>query len=104
MECALEHGTLLEHKMFVPNGHAIGASWTFAVSFLQPAAQILKPAPLNRAEQIQTSFSDQMNDYVAGEKRRWELTVNHWDTDFIQLHKIEGPLSVYLRSSGGCQI
>jgi hypothetical protein len=103
MEYALEHGTLLEHKLFVPNGHGIGAPWTFAASFLYPAAQNRESAPLDRAGQIQELFGDQMDEYVAGEKRRWELTLKHWDTDFIQLDKSEDPLSVYLPSGGGCQ-
>jgi hypothetical protein len=38
MEYALEHGTLLEHKLFVPAVHGIEAQWTFAVSFLYAAA------------------------------------------------------------------
>ena len=103
MEYALEHETLLEHKLFVPDGHGIEAQWTFAASFLYPAAQDRKPAPLDRAEQIQELFGDQMDDYVAGEKRRWDLTLSHWDTDFIQLDKSENPLSVYLPSPGGCK-
>ena len=48
-------------------------------------------------------FGDQMDDYVAGEKRRWQLTSNHWDTDFIELDKSESPLSVYRPSLGGCE-
>ncbi len=102
MEYALEHGTLLEHKLLVPDGHGIDAQWTFAASFLYPAAQNRKPAPLDRAGLIQELFGDQMDEYVAGEKRRWELTLSHWDTDFIELDKTEDPLSVYLPSQGGC--
>ncbi len=103
LEYALEHGTLLEHKLLVPDGHGIEAQWTFAASFLYPAAQNRKTAPLDRADLIQELFDDVMDDYVAGEKRRWELTLSHWDTDFIQLDKSERPLSVYLPSSGGCE-
>jgi hypothetical protein len=44
-----------------------------------------------------------MDEYVAGEKRRWELTLRHWDTDFVELDKTEDPLSVYLPSAGSCQ-
>lgn len=102
MEYALEQGTLLEHKLFVPDGHGIGSQWTFAISFLYPTAQNAKSAPLGRAEQIEELFGNRMDDYVAGEKRRWELTLSHWDTDFIQLDKSENPLSVYLPSPGGC--
>ena len=102
MEYALEHGTLLEHKLFVPDGHGIEAQWTFAASFLYPAAQDRMAASLDRAELIQELFGERLDDYVAGEKRRWDLTLNHWDTDFIQLDKSERPLSVYLPSAGGC--
>ena len=103
MEYALEQGTLLQHKLFVPSGHGIEAQWTFAASFLYPAAQDRKSAPLDRAQQIQKLFGDRMDGYVAGEKRRWELTESHWDADFIELDKTESPLSVYLPSAGGCQ-
>ena len=103
MAYALEQGTLLEHKLFVPDGHGIEAQWSFAASFLYPAAQNRKMAPMGRADLIQELFGDVMDDYVAGEKRRWELTLSHWDTDFIQLDKSESPLSVYLPSLGGCE-
>ncbi len=103
MAYALDQGTLLEHKLFVPDGHGIEAQWSFAASFLYPAAQDRKAAPLDRAGLIQELFGDVMGDYVAGEKRRWELTMSHWDTDFIQLDKSENPLSVYLPSLGGCK-
>lgn len=103
MEYALEHGTILEHKLFVPAGHGLEGAWTFAVSFLYPAAQDAKAAPLDRASQIRMLFGDRMDDYVAGEKRRWEITLKHWDADFIELDKSERPLSVYLPSAGGCE-
>ena len=102
MQYALENGTMLEHKLFVPDGHSLGEQWTFAVSFLFPSSQDRKNAPLDRAELIDELFGDQMDDYVAGEKRRWQLTIKHWDTDFIELDKSESPLSVYKPSLGGC--
>ena len=103
MEYALQQGTLLEHKLFVPDGHGMTAQWTFAVSFLFPASGEGGSAQLGRAELIEELFGDRMDAYVAGEKRRWELTTSHWDTDFIQLDKSEEPLSVYMKSPGGCE-
>jgi len=102
LEYALQHGTLVEQRLFVPDGHAQNSEWTFASSFLFPAAQQGARAPLGRAELIEELFGDHMDDYVAGEKRRWEITESHWDTDFIELDKAESPLSVYLPSAGGC--
>lgn len=104
LEYALEHGTLLEHKLFVPDGHGLEGAYTFAASFLAPTAQDGASAPLDRAGLIQKLFGDKMDEYVAGEKRRWEITLRHWDTDFIELDKTEVPLSVYLPSAGGCTV
>ncbi len=103
MQYALDHGSILEHKLFVPDGHGIEAQWTFAVSFLFPSSQENKPAPLDRAELINKLYGNQMDDYIAGEQRRWELTTKHWDTDFIELDKTEMPVSVYRPSLGGCE-
>ncbi len=103
LEYALEHGTLVEHKLFVPDGHGLEGAYTFAASFLAPAAQESASAPLDRASLIEHLFGDRMDEYVAGEQRRWEITLRHWDTDFIELDKTEDPLSVYLPSAGGCQ-
>jgi len=103
MQYALDNEALLEHKLFVPDGHGMEGQWTFAVSFLFPTSKERKPAPLDRAELIEELYGDQLDDYVAGEKRRWQLTVKHWDTDFVELDKSENPLSVYKPSLGGCQ-
>jgi len=103
LEYALEHETLLEHRLFVPDGHGMEGAWTFAASFRFPAAQNAKSAPLDRAALIEDLFGEHMDEYVAGEKRRWQITLKHWDTDFIELDKSERPLSVYLPSTGGCQ-
>ena len=103
LEYALEHGTLLAHKLYVPDGHGLEGAWTFAASFLFPARGEGGSAPLDRAELIDHLFADRMDDYVAAEKRRWEITLRHWDTDFIELDKTEDPLSVYLPSPGGCE-
>lgn len=103
MAYGLEHRTVLEHKLMVPDGHSQEPEWTFAATFLYPAPQDARRAPLDRAALIEHLFGDRMDEYVAGEKRRWELTLKHWDTDFIQLDKSEQPLSVYKPSAGGCK-
>ena len=102
MQYALDNGTILQHTLFVPDGHSQAEQWTFAASYLFPSSQDKKTTPLDRAELIAKLFGDQMDDYVAGEKRRWQITINHWDTDFIELDKSENPLSVYKPSFGGC--
>ena len=104
LEYALDHGTLIEFKMHVPAAHGRGEAWSFAGSYLSPAKGEAASAPLNRRELIEELFGNSMDQYVAGEKRRWELTESHWDTDFIELDLDESPLSVYLPSAGGCEV
>jgi hypothetical protein len=50
MEYALEQGTLLQHKLYVPSGHGIEAQWTFAVSFLYPAPGTADPEVIWRPD------------------------------------------------------
>lgn len=103
MKYALGHGTTPEHKQMVPDGRAQVPEWTFAATFLFPVSGAGASAPLDRAGQIQHLFGDRMAEYVAGEKRRWELTLKHRNTDFVELDKTDDPLSVNLPSAGGCK-
>ena len=59
----------------IRDGHSLEGQWTFAASFLFPKSQDREAAPLDRAELITSLFGDQMDGYVAGEKRRWNLQV-----------------------------
>ena len=104
LEYSLQHNTLSEFKLNVPAGHGEGSAWTFAGTYLAPTAEDRGSPPLDRAQLIEELFGDRMEAYVAGEKRRWELTESHWDTDFIQLDLTESPLSVYYPSAGGCAV
>ena len=62
MQYALENGTMLEHKLFVPDGHSLGEQWTFAVSFLFPSSQDRKNAPQEPAELIEEIFGELIDD------------------------------------------
>ena len=48
MQYAMDKGTLLQHKLFVPDGHSLEGQWTFAASFLFPKSQNRKAAPLDQ--------------------------------------------------------
>lgn len=103
LQYSLQHNTISEFKLNVPDGHGEGAAWTFAGTYLAPLTEDRGSPPLDRAQLIEELFGDRMEAYVAGEKRRWELTERHWDTNFIELDLAESPLSVYHPSPGGCK-
>lgn len=102
LEYSLKHGTLTEFKLNAPDGHSEGSAWTFAGTYLAPTSSERGTPPLDRAQLIEKLFGDRMDEYVAGEKRRWALTEHHWDTNFTELDLTESPLSLYTPSLGGC--
>jgi len=101
LQYALQQGTLVDFRMYVPDGHG-GEPWTFANSYLSPDGQSGASAGMDRRQLIEHLFGERMDAYVAGEKRRWSLTEKHWDTNFVELDQSESPLSLYLPSRGGC--
>jgi len=102
LKYSMKYDTLAEFKMNVPDGHDEGSAWTFAGTYLAPTSEQRGSPPLDRAQLIESLFGDRMDEYVAGEKRRWALTEHHWDTNFTELDLSEETLSVYWPSQGGC--
>jgi beta-glucosidase/6-phospho-beta-glucosidase/beta-galactosidase len=44
-----------------------------------------------------------MEEYVAAEKRRWEITLKHWDQPMKVMDPYEEPFSVFLPIGGACK-
>jgi hypothetical protein len=69
-----------------------GSPWTFAIINVSPARP---PAGLPpRAATILRLFPNQA-EYLAGERARWALTVDHWDERFVPLAWNQTPFSLY---------
>lgn len=88
----LRTGATVSSRLYVAGNHAPGQPWDFAIITVAPAST---PRGLTaRPEVIRRLFPDQ-EAYVAGERQRWALTINHWDEDLIPLSWDQEPLSVY---------
>lgn len=92
MQENLRTGATLSSRLYASGNHAPGQPWDFAIINVSPAKA---PAGLpSRAQVIKRLFPDQ-EAYVAGERARWALTIDHWDEDLVPLAFDQVPFSVY---------
>jgi hypothetical protein len=88
----VKSGATISSRLYAAGNHAPGQPWDFAIVTVSPAKA---PAGLpSRTAVIRKLFPDQ-EAYVAGERQRWGLTINHWDEELIPLSWDQDPLSVY---------
>ncbi len=92
MEWNIRNGLTISSRLYTAGNHSPGAPWDFAIINVSPANP---PRGLpNRAQVIRELFPDQ-EAYVAGERARWALTIDHWDERFVPLAWNQEPFSVY---------
>jgi hypothetical protein len=92
MEENIRTGATLSSRLYVAGDHSPGSPWTFAIINVSPARP---PAGLpSRASVILRLFPNQA-EYLAGERARWALTIDHWDERFVPLAWNQQPFSVY---------
>ena len=92
MEENLRTGATVSSRLYIAGSHAPGSPWDFAIINVAPAKT---PQGLpSRAEVIRKLFPDQ-EAYVAGERARWALTIDHWDERLIPLSWDQDPQSLY---------
>lgn len=94
MEYQIQKGVTLSSKLYAAGNHSPGQPWDFAIINISPPDGEAPKLDLTRAELIRKLFPD-IEDYVHGERRRWELTVNHWDERLVELDLDQEPLSLY---------
>lgn len=92
MEAQIKAGVTLSSTVYALRNHQIGSPYDFVIISVSPANP--KPLGLSRGELIRKLFPD-TEAYVAGEKRRWELTIDHWDTSLLEIDVTDPNISVY---------
>lgn len=104
VEHDVEANSLADYKFFAASGHALDPDFDFAGMYVfYGTPQPYDGERLSRPELIEELFGDQMEEYIAGEKRRWELTVKHWDTRFTQMDPHQEPFSVFYPIFTDCE-
>jgi len=92
MDAQIKAGTTTSSNLYALRNHQIGSHYDFVIISVSPANP--KPLGLSRGELIQKLFPD-IEAYVAGEKKRWELTIDHWDTSLLEIDIDGANPSVY---------
>lgn len=101
MDYEIAHGAVTSSQLFAAGDHSPGQPWDFAIINISPPAGKAKPLDVSRPELIRKLFPN-LDEYIAGEKARWSLTIDHWDENLIEMNLSE-PLSVFAPVSGGCK-
>lgn len=92
MEAQIAHGTTISSTLYALRSHQFNGDYDFVIVSVSPAQA--KPYPISRGELIQQLFPD-IEAYVAGEKRRWELTINHADSSLLELDLSDPNVGIY---------
>lgn len=92
MDAQIKAGTTTSSTLYALRNHQVGSPYDFVIISVSPAQP--RPLGLSRGELIRKLFPD-IEAYVAGEKRRWELTVDHWDTSLLEIDIDDPNPSVY---------
>ena len=95
----IAHGMAISSKLYETASHSPGMPWDFAIINVYPA----KPPehPISRPALLRKLFPD-LPAYLAAERQRWALTVDHWDEALLEMNTNE-PLSVYAPVDGFCK-
>jgi hypothetical protein len=95
----ISHGMALSNKLYQTGSHSPGMPWDIVIINVLPA----KPpaGAISRPDLIRKLYPN-LDAYVAAEKQRWSLTVDHWDEVLLEMNPDE-PLSVYRPEDGFCK-
>jgi hypothetical protein len=94
MDFQVQKGVTISTTLYAAGNHSPGQPWDFCIINISHAEGEGPKLGMTRAEVLRKLFPD-IEDYVKGERRRWELTVNHWDEELIEIDVNREPLSVY---------
>lgn len=92
MDAQIANGTTISSTLYANRSHHLDGKYDFVIINVSPATP--KPMPVSRGELIRQLFPD-VEAYVAGERRRWELTIDHADSSLLELDITDPNLSLY---------
>ncbi|HEX8757909.1 MAG TPA: hypothetical protein VF745_16345 [Steroidobacteraceae bacterium] len=99
MQYEIAHGMAISTRLYETGSHSRGMPWDFAIIIVLPPKD---PAgAISRPDLIRKLYPD-LKAYIAAEKERWALTVDHWDETLVEMN-MDKPLSVYAPVDGFCK-
>lgn len=94
MKYQIEHGQMVSEKIYTRSTHELSPSWDIAIVLVLPPAALRKKPEVTRAQMIRKLFPD-IDDYVKGEKHRWELTLEQWTEIWTEVDVEKNPSLYY---------
>ena len=80
----IKEGLILSEKLYERRVHAASPAWDYKVVMMWRDWAALEQARAREPEIIRALYPDK-DEHASQEKRRWELTVEHWDDVLSEL-------------------
>jgi hypothetical protein len=93
MKYQKEHGQVTSETVYTRAVHELSPNWDIAIVIISPPPEKMPKADKSRQELIRSLYPN-LDEYVAAEKQRWALTLEHWDEQWVEVD-IEKTPSLY---------
>ena len=94
MDYQIKMGVTTSSTVYANAGHSLAPQWDFMIINISPPASQAKKLDKTRGEVIKMLWPN-IDAYVAGEKKRWEMTESHWDQDVMEVDLTAAHPSIY---------
>lgn len=84
MQYEIKQGLVKSETMYKRGVHELSPAWDFFVVIAYRDLDAEVQVEKERAQVMKTVFPDKA-DFEAGDKKRWELTTEHWDEKLIEV-------------------
>jgi len=94
MKYQKEHGQVTSETVYTRAIHELSPSWDIAIVIISPAPEKMPKAEMSRQQLIRRLYPN-LEEYVAAEKQRWALTLEHWDEQWVEVDIEKNPSLYY---------
>ena len=94
MKYQKEHGQVTSETVYTRAVHELSPNWDIAIVIIAPAPGKIPKADKSRQDLIRSLYPN-LDEYVAAEKQRWALTLEHWDEQWVEVDIDKNPSLYY---------
>jgi hypothetical protein len=84
MQYEIKQGVVKSETMYKRGIHELSPAWDFAAVIVYRDLDAEVEVEKERAQVMKTVFPDKA-DFEAGDRKRWELTTEHWDEKLVEV-------------------
>jgi hypothetical protein len=94
MKWQIEHGQITSETVYTRAIHQLSPSWDIAIVIVIPPLSQRKKSELTRAQLMRKLYPN-LDEYVKDERKRWALTLEHWDERWVEVDIEKNPSLYY---------